>query len=358
VTERIISADSHVNIRTEDVFRHLDARYHDAYLEGQKASWRRMLRAKPQKKAQMPNMGEGAPWEAAGRPGAYDPNARLADMDQDHVDAEVLYADPTGGAQFYEMDEGHLEALRAFNSAALEFAAIDPKRLLVLYLLPLHDVDEAVREIERIAAEGARGVHLPLWPRELGLPNYWDERYDPIWAALSEIGLPVSQHVGSGQWMGEMLAEDPTPAKALYQALPPIFMSEILASWIVTGVLERFPKLRIVLVEAGLGWIPYFLERLDTMQERHRWDTYEGMIREKPSTYWYRQMAATFEEDRYGVDNRHRIGVENLMWATDYPHPDTTWPNSQQVIREHFADVPDEEMRLMVGGNAARLYGL
>jgi uncharacterized protein len=94
------------------------------------------------------------------------------------------------------------------------------------------------------------------------------------------------------------------------------------------------------------------------MQDRHRWDTYEGMIREKPSTYWHRQMAATFEEDRYGVDNRHLIGVENLMWATDYPHPDTTWPHSQEVIREHFADVPADEMRLMVGGNAARLYGL
>jgi predicted TIM-barrel fold metal-dependent hydrolase len=158
--------------------------------------------------------------------------------------------------------------------------------------------------------------------------------------------------------MGQIMADDPTPAKGLFQSLPPIFMAEALGGWIVTGTLERFPKLRVVMVETGLGWIPYYLQRLDRMKERHGWDTFDGMIKEKPSFYWYRNMAATFEEDEFGIRNRHEIGVENLMWATDYPHPDSTWPESQAVIKKHFEGVPAEETRLMVGGNAARFYNL
>ena len=120
---------------------------------------------------------------------------------------------------------------------------------------------------------------------------------------------------------------DPTPFKGIFQSLPPIFMSEIVASWIISGMLERFPGLKIVLVEAGLGWIPYYLERLDTMETSHGWNTFEGkVINEKPSFYWHRQMSATFESDIVGVRNRYDIGIENLMWATDYPHPDSTWP--------------------------------
>ncbi len=107
----------------------------------------------------------------------------------------------------------------------------------------------------------------------------------------------------------------------------------------------------------GLGWIPFFLERLDTMKKRHGWDHYD-MLEEPPSHYWRRNVFATFEEDTFGVSQRERLGVENLMWATDYPHPDSTWPHSQQVLATHFADVPREEARAMIGGNAARIYRL
>lgn len=362
--ERIISADSHVTITQDAVLAHLDPRLHDAYRAAQASFARSMTEAKPHKRGkaapapQLPNMGEGAPWAAAGRPGAHDPHARLADMDTDGVDAEVLYSDVSAGAPFYEMGDGYLEAFRAFNSAALDFASVDPKRLLPVYTVPLVDVAEAVREVERIAGEGGRAVQLPLYPRELGLESYWDERYDPLWSALSETGIPISQHVGSNEYLMTLLAEDPTPAKGVFQSLPPVFMAEVVAGWIVPGTLARFPDLKVVLVESGLGWIPYYLERLDTMRVRHGWDRMGMPIDEPPSVYWHRQMAATFEEDRFGIRNRHDIGVENLMWATDYPHPDSTWPRSQEVIHEHFDGVPIEETRQMVAGNAARFYGL
>ena len=170
---------------------------------------------------------------------------------------------------------------------------------------------------------------------------------------------PISQHVGMNSYLASIMQVDPTPFKGVFQSLPPIFMSEIVASWIISGTLERFPRLNVVLVEAGLGWIPYFLERLDTMERSHGWGTFEGkVIKEKPSFYWHRQMYATFESDIVGVRNRYDIGVENLMWATDYPHPDSTWPNSQRILHEHFDGVPAEEKSLMAAGNAARLYGL
>ena len=360
--ERIISADSHVTIRNADVLARLPQKHHDAYWEGKLRALRRFVGDEARVVRDDDQVGldeeHKQGWEAAGRKGAWDAQERLKDMDLDQVDVEILYTDSWAGAAFYEMPDGaYLEAFRAFNSAAIDFASADPKRLLPVYILPICDAREAVRELHRVAEQGARAVHLPLYPTDLGFPGYWDHCYDPLWGALSELGLPISQHVASNANIARIRAEDPTPMRGVMHALPNIFMAESLGFWLVTGVLERFPGLRIVLVEAGLGWLPYFLERLDGMIDRHGWRQYDGCIAEKPSFYWRRQMAATFEEDEFGVRNRHEIGVENMMWATDYPHPDSTWPRSQEVIHSHFKDVPLEETRLMIGGNAARLYG-
>lgn len=359
--ERIISADSHVSIRDEAMLAHLPRKHHEDFKQARAAFMAEM--AKRMKPKRPPAEGAAAPsgekpWEAAGRRGEWDPVARLEDMDTDRVEAEVLYTDVLCGAAYHGMPpEGRRAAFEAFNTAALEFASHDPKRLLPVYIVPVVDVAEAVAEVQRLAKAGARALMLPLYPTDLGLPHYSDRRYDPLWAAISETGIPVSQHVNANQALFHVMAYDPTPAKGIFQSLPPIFMAEVLAGWIVPGTLARFPDLRIVLVEAGLGWLPYFLERLDTMKQRHGWDHY-GMLDEKPSFYFRRQVMATFEEDRYGVEQRHRIGVENLMWATDYPHPDSTWPQSQQVLETHFQGVPVDEARLMIGANAARVYGL
>ena len=368
-TETIISADSHVDILPEAVLGHLKASLHDDFSAARMSFFQTMLEQKPHKRRRQsadqdleqaaPSLPGEAPWEAAGRPGAHDPQARLEDMDIDKVDAEILYTDISAGAMFYEMPgTGWLDAFRAFNSAAIDFASTAPDRLLPVYLVPIADITEAVKEIYRVAGEGARAVHLPLYPMEIGFAPYWDRVYDPLWAALTETGIPISQHVGTNSYLNGIMAADPTPAKGIFQSLPPIFMAEVIGSWIVPGTFVRFPELRVVLVEAGLGWIPYYLGRLDLMNERHGWREHYDMLPEKPSHYWHQNMVATFEEDEFGVRVRHEIGVENLMWATDYPHPDSTWPHSQDVLNTHFADVPIEEARLMVGGNAARLYGL
>ena len=371
--QRIISADSHVTIPREQILAHLPQRLHDPLAQAEAAYFARQLAAKPQKAlrakqeeeskargfAAMPNMGEGAPWPAAGRPGGHDPIERLKDMDTDGVEAEILYVG-AGGAAYYDLGDDHVEAFHAANSAAIEWASVDPKRLMPVYILPIADMKVAVREVERIVGEHAKAVQLPLVPREQGAPPYWDPFYDPLWDALSSTGLPISQHVGANRYLFEdVLPEDPTPYKGIMQSLPPIFMAENIADWCVSGVLERWPELRVVLVEAGIGWIPYYLERLDTMVTNHGWDTFpDKPITEKPSFYWRRNMAATFEQDLIGVRNRYDIGIENLMWATDYPHPDSTWPRSQEVLREHFEGVPADEVELIASGNVSRIYKL
>ncbi len=357
--ERIISADSHVQIRDEAVLTHLPARFHDDYRGARQRFMLEMakrMKKKPGAASVMPS--EQQPWQAAGRDGEWDPVARLADMDIDAVDAEVLYTDVMVGAAYYDLEPAaRIACFRAYNDAALAFASHDPKRLLPVLIAPIADIDESVSEVTRLARAGARAILLPLYPVDMGLSHYSDARYDPLWSCFAETGIPISQHVSANQALLDILGYDPTPAKGIFQSLPPIYMAEVLAGWIVPGILERFPGLRIVLVEAGLGWIPYYLERLDTMKRSHGWDHYE-MLPELPSSYFERQVFATFEEDTFGVTHRHRLGVDNLMWATDYPHPDSTWPNSQKVLETHFSGVPVEEARLMIGGNAARVYGL
>jgi uncharacterized protein len=275
-------------------------------------------------------------------------------MDLDGVDGEVLYTDPTGGASLYKLEaEAGLACIQAFNSAALAFASVDPDRLAVVHLLPLFDVGEAISELERIATDGARALQLPLYPGDAGLPLYWDPVYEPLWAAIAEAAMPVSLHVCPPAGRG--LGKDPTPARGIFQVMPPILMSQALVEFILTGVFERHPELQVVLVEAGLSWIPYMLDRLDRVSTKLDWPS-KGMPSGRPSDYWYRNMAATFEEDELGLSMRERIGVENLLWATDYPHPDTTFPRSRQVIEEEFFDCSPAETAAMTSGNVARIY--
>jgi predicted TIM-barrel fold metal-dependent hydrolase len=368
---RIISADSHVTIPNEQVHAHMSSKLREKVVAAEAEFMAMMLAAKPQKANQaklkegraatgMPNMGDGAPWPAAGRAGDHDAVERLKDMDIDGVEAEILYVG-SGGASFGALTpEERVEATRAVNSAAIEWASIDPKRLMPVYILPVDDIAASVKEVERVVAEHGKAVQIPLLPREVGALPYWDTAYDPLWEALSDTGVPISQHVGASRYLlQDVMAEDPTPYKGILQSLPPMFMAECVADWTITGVLERWPDLRIVLVEAGIGWIPYYLERLDTMVENHGWRTFaDHAIKEMPSFYWHRNMAATFEQDQVGMRLLDLIGIDNLMWATDYPHPDSTWPRSQEVLTEHFQDLPRDQVEMIASGNVTRTYKL
>jgi predicted TIM-barrel fold metal-dependent hydrolase len=353
MAERIISADSHMLVRDERVLAHLEERHHEDYRAVMAPTWRP---APVTAKAGGTDDAE-LRLAAEGRAGEWDPHERLKDMDVDGVDAEVLYTDTAAGARFYKIEgDGCLAVFQAFNSAAIEFASVDRNRLVPVYLLPLHDIEASIKELQRIANEGGRAVQLPLYPTDAGLAPYFDGRYEPLWSAIEEVEMPISLHVVPPGGRG--LGRDPTPARGIFQSIPPIFMSQALTEFIVTGTFVRHPKLRVVLVEAGLAWIPYMLDRLDRVSRKSKWQERGMELVEPPSYYWHQNMAATFEEDELGLELRGYIGVDNLFWATDYPHADSTWPESQKVIHEQFRDCTTEEMRKMICVNAERLYHL
>ncbi len=345
---RIISADSHMLVREKEFLEHLPHRYHEV--------WRDTLQWPPKGPAPVQE-NRSELLAAAGRAGEWDPAERLKDMDADGVDAEVLYIDNLAGSRFFKLPrEACLAAFEALNSAAADFASADPGRLVPVYLLPVNDVAAAVEELQRLAGLGARALQLPLYPTDARIPPYYDPVYEPLWSAAEEAGVPISLHVCPPGGRG--LSADPTPARGLFQAMPPIFMSQALSEWIVTGIFVRHPGLRVVLVEAGLGWIPYMLDRLDRVAVKSKWKERGMDLPELPSYYWHHHMSATFEEDELGLSLRHLIGVDNLLWATDYPHPDSTWPESQQVITTQFASCTPDERDRMIRANAARLYRL
>jgi predicted TIM-barrel fold metal-dependent hydrolase len=292
------------------------------------------------------------------RPGSYDPKARLEDMDLDGVDAEVLYF---GGPVTQHSKDAALRGfvVRTYNDWMVELSKAAPTRLVGLGHVPLFDLDEAMAELRRIAKLGLRGFHVDPFPDERGGKPLWDSAYEPFWSLVEETGLPMSFHiVGPRNANVQATFMNPTPGvKETFIAIAPISICEVVSTLIFTGILERHPKLRFVLVECGIGWIPYFVERMDQTFNKHRFWT-KSVITEKPSTYWYRQGHATFIQDLAGVAGRHRAGLRNIMWSTDYPHSDSTWPKSREVLAEHFRDVPDAERDLIAGGNAAALYCL
>jgi predicted TIM-barrel fold metal-dependent hydrolase len=348
VPEKIISADSHMLVGKETFLKYLPSAQHEVWEAT--LSWPAALPTEPV-------IDTGVALAATGRAGEWDSGERLKDMDIDGVTAEVLYLDNLAGSRFFKLPgDTCVAAFQAFNSAAMEFAAADPDRLIPVYLLPVNDVPAAVGELHRLAAGGARAVQLPLWPSDAKIPPYYDASYEPLWSALEDTGVPVSLHVCPPGGRG--LSADPTPARGLFQSMPPIFMSQALSEWIVTGKFVRHPGLQLVLVEAGLGWIPYMLDRLDRVAVKSKWNERGMGLNEPPSYYWHHHVTATFEEDELGLDLRGHLGVDNLLWATDYPHPDSTWPESRAVIEKQFAQCSEQEKQKMTCDNAARLYRL
>ncbi len=347
----LISADSHVAIKLEDIRarvpRALQAPFDDAIAANLAAD----------------NAARGGrvlaldSWdmEAMRDPGYHDPAARLAAMDRDGVWAEVLYSEVSAFRHFGLVQGDWRPIARGFIDLLSEFAAHDPDRLAVSYQVPVLDIDYAVGEVVRLAGLGARSIHLPNHPSELGLAEYHDPSYDPLWAVLSETGIAITHHLGNRPYLFDLLRRDPTPQAAIFTSMPAFALAEPLAWWILTGTLERFPKLKIVFVEPNLYWIPGFLQGLDRKADG-RYDL-PGLTM-KPSDYWHRNMAATFVDDEIGLSLRHHIGVENILWSTDFPHPATTWPNSREVVERQFVGIPAAERDLMVHANAARLYNL
>ena len=286
---------------------------------------------------------------------------RLADMDRDGVDATVMYGPIV--PLLIKDPELRKVCYRAYNDWLAEFCASAPARLVGVGLIPIDDPKGAAAEVRYLREIGLRTCMLLAARVETPL---WDDAWEPLWDAAAEAGIPIGFHLGGG-WRTVAVsgpkAADPGNIGVRVSASP-LQMDEALAAVIFSGALERYPDLKIVLAETGIGWLPYMLERLDDTYDKFLdaaefWKRNGGLaLTMEPSRYFKRQVWATFQTDHAGLRLLDVLGDDRVMWASDYPHADSTWPESQKAIEDNFKDVPTGSRRRILCDNARTLYGL
>ncbi len=279
---------------------------------------------------------------------AASPRLRLEDMDRDGIHASVIYGPNLFGLPI-EDAELKAAALAAYNDWAMEFNRQAPARLSVLPVLPTHRADAAVAELERVAGLGHRGVIIS--PFEFRCA---DSAWDPFWDAAEATGLPVSFHIGRGT--SQVRVAPGSWELAAFSAVGPMQLDEPLAMMVYSGVLERHPRLRLVLAESGIGWLPYFVARMDAAAAKHVPNARDYRLKAKPSEIFRRQVYATFEEEPLGPELLPLLGPGNFMWASDYPHPDSTFPHSRDAVAHAFRGLEAAFVEQVTATNCARLY--
>jgi predicted TIM-barrel fold metal-dependent hydrolase len=310
------------------------------------------------------------------RAGGWDPAARLEDMDLDGVAAEVLY----GGGPLNSADpELRLASHAAYNDWLADFCAVAPDRLIGVAYIPFGSmegtpteikvssgstsaggsasfgsVEGAVAEIERAHRRGLKSVLIPAEPP---FGEWHGPEWAPLWRTLSELQMPAAFHVGFSFAGKRQTSLDSGSYFLTHLVMSKLGMAAPLVQLAYSGVLEAYPGLKVVAVEGQLGWIPFVVQYVDHLYEKHRhWTKLD--LKERPSYYLRRQVYATFMEDEVGLRERHALGVDNIMWSSDYPHSETTWPNSRQLVEQWLAELTPEETRKIVRDNARSLYGL
>ena len=286
-------------------------------------------------------------------PGILDPNERLKEQDLDGVSAEVLYPSVFFRVFGLADTEVVLALFRNYNDWLFSYCQQQPDRLIGLALLPMQDPDQAADELERILRLGYKGACIPC--TAIGGRPYNDRAYDQIWARAEEAGLPLGLHIFTGAHDGltGLTGVDPIASYASAAVIIQLTLSDLICQ----GVAHRFPRLKFISAEFNTGWLANWLERLDHAFYRAR-SSAPTELDLQPSEYWRRQFYATFEDDRNGILTRDDCGVETLMWGSDYPHHDSVWPHSQQVLDTIFQGVPDDVRYATTVGNVAKLYGL
>jgi predicted TIM-barrel fold metal-dependent hydrolase len=292
-------------------------------------------------------------------PGCHDISERLKDMDVEGVWAQLCFPNMGGfaGSTFAKSKDMALaaECVRAYNDFIVdEWCAFAPDRQIPLIMTPYWDVEATVAEIERMAGKGAKSITFPELPDRIGLPSWHSRHWDPVLAVAAEAGLPLSLHFGTG---GVPLASPEAMSSNFTVGISLFGLNSMSAAaeLLLSPVFHRFPKLTVALSEGGIGWIPYMLERIDYVWQRHRW--YNDVNRDvRPSELFADHIFGCFISDNAGLKSRHLIGVENIMFESDYPHSDSQWPHTRKVLRDALADIPDDEARKMAEENARKLY--
>lgn len=293
------------------------------------------------------------------RPGCWQPKARLADMDLNGVEASMCFPNyPRFSGQLFsegkDRDLG-MACIKAYNDWMVEeWCGESEGRLIPLCIMPLWDAQLAAAEVRRNAARGVRAVSFSEIPAWLGAPSIHTGFWDPFFEACDETGTVVCMHIGSGSRVMTSSSDAPTAVAAVM-----IFNNSAtsLVDFLTSGLLSRFPGLKLFFAEAQIGWIPYVVERADDIWLRERW-RFPETAKEKPSTYYRDHVYSCFYSDPAGVAQLAQVGVDKVMFETDYPHGSGTWPRSQEVALAEVGHLEPTIQEKLLRGNAISLFGL
>ncbi len=358
----VISADSHITEHPETYTRYIDPKYRDTaphvvhteekgdvfVVEGMNRPIAMGLVAAAGKDPE--ELSEtGVKFEDLHRSG-WDPKARMADQDRDGVAAEVIY--PTVGMMICNHNDFDYKkaCFDAYNRWITEYCSENPTRLLGCGQTAMRTPEEGVHDLRAIKDMGLRGVMMPGTPQE---EDYDSEIYNPVWEAAIELGLPLSFHILTAK-------TGPTRGPRINTFLSIIRGNQdIMGTLIFGGVFERYPELKVVCVEADAGWVPHYLYRMDHAYKRHRnWLAPGTTLSRLPSEYFSEHIYTTFQDDWVAFKTANEMNWRRLLWANDFPHSDSTWPWSQQMLDEHTQNLTDEQTRAILCENTAALYNI
>ena len=287
--------------------------------------------------------------------GGYDPDEHIRDMELDGVAGEVLY--PSQGLFLFKVEDPELLSaiFRAYNDWLADFCATNPGRLKGIAMVNVDDVQDGVSELERTAKKGLVGAMITEYPPEDH--RYDSPEYEPLWAAVQDLNMPVSLHTATSR-EGRTRGAGATSVRDASARANKVFLPSMsICDMIFSGVFERYPKLNVAVVEFELAWAAHLLGTMDyTYIERQKEASYRFKGNVLPSDFFHKNVYLSFQEDHVGIRLRDVIGVDSLMWGSDYPHAESTFPKSQEILDKILDGVPEEEKAKIVGGTAAKLY--
>jgi predicted TIM-barrel fold metal-dependent hydrolase len=374
----------------------------DAHIDPPYSMWRDYLPAKLKDRAPQIEEGDDCDWivfegnrrplqminNQAGRDGknfkmrgklsdmrqSWDAHFRLSDMDLDGMDQAVLF----GGGPLGTFDnELYMASYEAYQTWVWDWCSADRKRLYPVGYLPMRDIDETLSHIQRLAKMGFKAINLPAFPQNAkawetssnvanmkagqvsaltgdpkGELQYYQPEFDRLWAVIQDLDLAVTMHLGGRvPRFGDPLHFLPD------MPMSKLAMAEPVAMFIFHGILQRFPGLRIGMIESGVGWMAWFTEYVTRTWEKQRFWT-KSPLTESPAFYMDRQVYGSFIQDRTGILCRDLPGGRNIMWSSDYPHSETTFPKSHQIILRDFEGVPEAAIQDIICNNARTFFKL
>jgi predicted TIM-barrel fold metal-dependent hydrolase len=292
------------------------------------------------------------------RPGCYDVDERIKDMNAGGVLSSMNFPSFPGFSArlFAACDDKKvaLSVLRAYNDWHIEeWCGAYPGRFIPMALPILWDADLCAEEVRRVARMGCRSMTFTENPAALGFPSFHDTSWEPLWRSLCDEQVVLSIHLGSS---GSIAVTAPDAPVDVMITLQPMNICSAAADLLWSRSLKSFPNLRIALSEGGIGWIPYFLERIDRTYEMHRVWTGQDFGAKLPSEVFRDHFLTCFISDPVGIQLRHQIGIDNISWECDYPHSDSSWPHAPEELAQVMAQVPDDEISKITWENACRWY--